>query len=84
MGKVLTVRGRVVGIVAGVSAAIYAASFFGGAEDSNVAASITALQSFVTANFPAIISGVVGIVLMIWGIRLLLHSTGAKKPTSVT
>ena len=51
--------------------------------DSNLTSALNSVTGYFTANVGAVITAVVGIVLLLWLLRIAFRSFGIRKPSSV-
>ena len=54
-----------------------------GTADTNLTSALNSVTSYFTDNVGAVITAVVGIVLLLWLLRIAFRSFGIRKPSSV-
>lgn len=55
-----------------------------GTVDANLQTTLDAITAYFTSNIGIVITAVLGVVLLVWFVRMAFHSFGARKPKSVT
>jgi hypothetical protein len=58
------------------------AGFYGTA-DSNLTSAVSSVTSYFSANIGTVITGVIGIAVFLWLLRIAFRSFGVRKPRSV-
>ena len=51
--------------------------------DTNLSAAVTSITTYFSANIGTVITGVVGIAVFLWLLRIAFRSFGVHKPSSV-
>ena len=54
-----------------------------GTADANLTSALNSVTSYFSDNVGAVITAVVGIVLLLWLLRIAFRSFGIRKPSSV-
>jgi hypothetical protein len=71
------------GSILGTTALTAFAGIYGTA-DSNLTSAVTSVTSYFTSNIGTVITGVVGIAVFLWLLRIAFRSFGVRKPNSVS
>lgn len=54
-----------------------------GTADATLTSALTSVTSYFTANIGTVITAVVGVVLLLWLLRIAFRSFGIRRPSSV-
>lgn len=69
------------GTLAGTALIAFAGIY--GTADSNLTSAVNSVTTYFSANIGTVITGVIGIAVFLWLLRIAFRSFGVRKPRSV-